>query len=254
MNSMVYLYNGSFISLLTVINYLLKNNITPYLIKEQDNYEENLLDKTFYMNANDELANELVGKIIKCMPYTSLHHIYYSYLSGEDNKELAIYYYIKNGFKYSYHINELRNLKCVNKVLSMSKYVGSEAHKLKGFVRFREIDKGFLYAEVAPNNNCISILANHFVSRLKCENFVIKDVNRNIICVHENNSDSYKLYDGREYKITNLMISVQENMYQELWKHFFKTIAIKERENKKCQMNFMPKRYWKYILEMNDYE
>ena len=35
--------------------------------------------------------------------------------------------------------------------------------------------------------------------------------------------------------------------------HIFKTIAIKERENKKCQMSFMPKKYWHNIIEMEDY-
>ena len=39
---------------------------------------------------------------------------------------------------------------------------------------------------------------------------------------------------------------------EELWKSFFKTVAIKERLNKKCQQNFMPKKYWKNILEMED--
>ena len=38
----------------------------------------------------------------------------------------------------------------------------------------------------------------------------------------------------------------------ELWKNFYKTIAIKERTNERCRMNFMPKKYWKYIIEMSD--
>ena len=30
------------------------------------------------------------------------------------------------------------------------------------------------------------------------------------------------------------------------------TISPKERENRKCQMNHMPKKYWKNMLEMSD--
>lgn len=33
---------------------------------------------------------------------------------------------------------------------------------------------------------------------------------------------------------------------------FFKTIGINERKNKKVQINFMPKKYWEYIIEMED--
>ena len=50
---------------------------------------------------------------------------------------------------------------------------------------------------------------------------------------------------------TQPIFRVYKNM-EELWKSFFKTIAIKERVNKKCQQNFMPKKYWKNILEMED--
>ena len=37
-----------------------------------------------------------------------------------------------------------------------------------------------------------------------------------------------------------------------MWKSFYDTIGIKERNNERCRMNFMPKKYWKYIVEMSD--
>ena len=40
-----------------------------------------------------------------------------------------------------------------------------------------------------------------------------------------------------------------EIAYQELWKLFFKTIAIRERTNSRCQMQFMPKKYWQDLIE-----
>ena len=39
-----------------------------------------------------------------------------------------------------------------------------------------------------------------------------------------------------------------DNNYEELWKLFYENIGIKERKNEKCRNNFMPKKYWKYIL------
>ena len=53
----------------------------------------------------------------------------------------------------------------------------------------------------------------------------------------------------------NLELSNDELFCENLWKEFFNTIGIKERKNLKCQMNFMPKKYWKNIIEMeNNYE
>ena len=39
---------------------------------------------------------------------------------------------------------------------------------------------------------------------------------------------------------------------EELWKDFYKIIGINERKNDRCRMNFMPKKYWKYMIEMSD--
>ena len=46
------------------------------------------------------------------------------------------------------------------------------------------------------------------------------------------------------------VLSSEELLFQALWKNYFQTIAIKERENLKLQMKFVPKKYWKYITEM----
>ena len=44
---MIYLYDNSFIGLLNLINYLLKNKIKPISIKP-DNYDALLLDELYY--------------------------------------------------------------------------------------------------------------------------------------------------------------------------------------------------------------
>lgn len=43
-----------------------------------------------------------------------------------------------------------------------------------------------------------------------------------------------------------------KNFFNKNCGNFFKTIGINERKNKKVQINFMPKKYWEYIIEMED--
>lgn len=50
----------------------------------------------------------------------------------------------------------------------------------------------------------------------------------------------------------NFVDDDEELFQQELWKSFFKVIGINDRKNKKVQINFMPKKYWEYIIEMED--
>ena len=58
--------------------------------------------------------------------------------------------------------------------------------------------------------------------------------------------------NDEDIKELNLNINDNELEIESLWKSFFNTIGIKERKNYKTQRNFMPKRYWKYMIEMED--
>ena len=52
--------------------------------------------------------------------------------------------------------------------------------------------------------------------------------------------------------MADYLISNDELDIQNLWKEFYKTIGIAKRKNDRCRMNFMPKKYWKYIIEVSD--
>ena len=64
--------------------------------------------------------------------------------------------------------------------------------------------------------------------------------------------------DKMEFYILDSDIDIKkfdsEDYYEDMWKEFYKTIGIKERKNDRCRMNFMPKKYWKYIVEVSDNE
>lgn len=244
----VYLYDGSFDSLLILISKLLilKNN--PNDIKNKYNFTPGLLDNVINLDLENERNN--LNPFINNFSLDIIHTIYYVYLSANERKELAIYYFLKNALKYHNDIYLHRNLKCVNMAINISNYVGREAHKLKGFLRFKLLKNNLYYAEVNPTNNVLPILANHFKKRLKNECWLIMDVTRKI----------YVLYDKKEvYYLTdknivslNLELEAHEKEFEDLWKNFFDTIGIKERQNLKVQRNFMPKKYWNYILEMEN--
>ena len=144
----------------------------------------------------------------------------------------------------------MRRIDSVNSLFKISKYVRGEAHKLKGFLRFKKIKNNFYYSEFSPINNVIGILANHFSKRLKEDNWIIKDTKRNIYAIYDKKNIFY--LTNEEVLDLNLELTEDEEFFEDLWKTFHKTIGIKERENRRCQQNFMPKRYWKNMLEMED--
>ena len=242
----VYLYDGSFENLLILISELLKFKNNPDNIKDKYKFNPSLLDNVIDLNLDSNNLNDFINKF----SLDIIHTVYYVFLSENENKELVIYYFLKNALKYKNSIYLHRNLRCVNMAIDISNYVGREAHKLKGFLRFKLLKNNFYYAEVNPTNNVISILSNHFKKRLKNEYWLIKDANRNIYALYDK-KNVYYLTD-KEVISLNLEICSEEERFEDLWKNFFETIGIKERKNLKVQRNFMPKKYWNYILEMEN--
>ena len=232
----VFLYDGTFANLLSLIKYLIDNNIKPDNIYSKDYQSISLFDELIDLKINTKYIH--LDKEI-------LSIIYKVFLSVEVNKELIIYYFILNSFKYK-DIILRRNLKCVVRALNISKYVSRETHKFKGFTRFMDFNN-FLYAKINPTNNVLPLLLNYFSNRLKNEYFIIEDVNRNILAIY--NKKRYYLVDGNNYRVN---IKKESDYITNLWQVFFKNISIKERTNLRNQMNLMPKKYWQYIIEMSD--
>jgi len=244
----VYLYDGSFSSLLALIEEIeeLKLNVTN--IKSTKEYSYNLLDETINLKIDnkkeriEQLKNKITNNILSTM--------YYVYLSCDNNKEMIIYNFYKLGKKYQNKVYNYRYIDSVNDSINISKYVSHEAHKLKGFLRFKETKNKFLYAKYKSNNNILGILANHFKKRLSSEYFIIYDEGRGNYALYNKKKVIY-LTEKDIIKL-NLNFNSEEMFFEDLWKTFFETIAIKERENKRAQISFMPKRYWENILEMED--
>jgi len=221
-------YDGSFEGLLTIAF---------------DSYVQKEIVKT-YVQTDLEKANRILNGIINNISEQALHYIYNAYLSCDSLKEINILKYILNGFRLGPKIDTMLTLDYVFYVQNLSRKVWMETHRMKEFIRFAEYGN-ILYATIEPDNNVVEIIAPHFVNRLTCENFVIHDKKRGIAA----------LYNKQELVVTDIkninlpQISDKEALYEDLWKTFFNTIAVKERTNPRLQKQFVPKRYWNHMTE-----
>lgn len=246
MQSNIYVYNN-FLELLVLIKILFKSKIRPGNIKNVS-YEANMFDNLINLDLNDN--ENIIDEYIKFFGKFNFKIIYYVYLSNYDNKELVIYYYLLNYFKYKNNLPKMLNLNCVSMALKISKKVSNENHRFKGFVRFRELENKVLYAEINPDNDILYILSMHFKNRLKNYNWIIKDMNRNMLSIYD--KKEIYLIEDKNFKFVNTNCSNDEENFENLWQIFYKTIGIESRKNDRCRMNFMPKKYWKYILEVRN--
>lgn len=142
----------------------------------------------------------------------------------------------------------------VMQTFSIARRAGREIGHLREFLRFQELENGILYAKIGPICNALTFLMPHFADRLPIENFVIYDNTRNLFGIHPARQQWYLFFGEDTDPILpeeepGLHFSEKEMQYQELFRHFCRTVSIKERENRKLQQNMLPLRFREYMIE-----
>lgn len=134
-------------------------------------------------------------------------------------------------------------------VIRAVRHLNGEVHLLKGFVRFSDLG-GVLGGEIEPKNRVLPVLGGHFAARFQDERFFLYDRTHKEALFHVPGQSIIRpLADFRMAPPDEA-----EARYRLLWKRFYDTIAIKERENPRLRMSNMPKRYWGTMTEFQDEE
>ena len=149
------------------------------------------------------------------------------------------------GFDVGGSVCEMLTEPCVEKLNRALKHAYGEAHLLTGFVRFREIS-GALIATIAPKNRALPLIEPHFCERFAEETFMIYDEVHKEALIHRRGQAG--IYPIEHYEPPPM--EGPDAFIASLWQQYFDAIAIKQRENPKCQRTHMPKRYWAHMVEM----
>lgn len=101
---------------------------------------------------------------------------------------------------------------------------------------------------IHPTHHVLPLIVRHFQKRLSCEEWAIHDVGRHVAAY----------YDGKQVTIvrveslkTDIAYSQDEEGFQQLWRDYYRHMAIRERNNPTAQRSFLPKKYWAYLTEMS---
>lgn len=240
-----YIYDGSFPGLMTVIFEAFYSIQKPDDIIKDEDYQEGLFDKVITIETDLDKSDRVYKAIKEKISLKSLKKIYNCYLSEEKNMGYMIYQYLVLGFKIGNKIDSYLKHDIVDQVFKISNKVSKEKHLLLGLLRFKKVQGGLFYAPFEPDYNIISLIAPHFARRLSQQDWIIHDKKRKIAAI----------YNKKEWVITemdepnSIQYSEEESFYQELWQNFYESIAIKDRKNPRLQRQYMPKRYWKYLVE-----
>lgn len=239
---MVYYYDGSFDGFLSCIFESYANKEVLTAIYCDEDAVPTLFDCRSIITDSAH-ALRVLRKIIKVSPYAA-ELVQKGFLTCMEDRELHLYQLIVKLLREGPSF--LRNFsdETLYPVACAVRHLEGEVHLLKGFVRFSELG-GVLGSEIEPKNRVLPLLRSHFCGRFREDTFFIYDRTHKEALFYAGGKAIIRPLDEFQMAPPN----EREAHYRLLWKRFYDTIAIKERENPRCRMTNMPKRYWNTMTE-----
>ena len=218
-----------------------------------ENHEMELFSEYRRVETDEEKAEKVAGTIRRRMGQNCWESIYQATLAEGEEKAEAVYRSVVLGLSMAERKNGsvsrlMENIQepCIFQIMALSRAVAREAHRYLGFVRFQEMKGRLLYSEIEPSGQILPLIGDHFANRYPGERFLIYDCHHQMSLLHQPGVPWY-LFRGEAPKAELLERSEGEKTYEELWKGFVDTIAIRERENGGLQQQLLPLKFRKYM-------
>ena len=253
----VYLFDNTLDGLLTAVfdSFFLKQQDVTLLAKGEQ--LPLFADKPHQVVTDAEKVSRVWKGLEKQLSRDALHMITISWLSEERVLNQPMFNMICKVFRQQRDISHNASDDDVLAVRNTCRRVLHEALRMKQFIRFQKAKDGMYLAVVSPDHNVLPLITDHFSDRFNDQPWLIYDAKRHygynydgesvIRITFENEAEvPFDLLNGN---MDADILSEDDQLFQELWRTYFKAICIKERLNPKKQLSDMPRRYWKYITE-----
>lgn len=238
----IYHYDGSFDGFLSCIFVSYAHKEIPAGFCSGEDGVFTLFDSRM-VPSNPEHAARVLRKVAALSPEAAVL-LRRGFLTCLPEKELHLFQVVAKLLREGPGFLRNRSDGTLYPVIRAVQHLNGEVHLLKGFVRFSDLG-GVLGGEIEPKNRVLPALGGHFTARFHNEPFFLYD-----------RTHKEALFHVPGQSVIRPLASFQmappdetEARYRLLWKRFYDTIAIKERENPRLRMSNMPKRYWGTMTE-----
>lgn len=248
------IYDGSFDGLLTAIFEVYEYKLKDAEIVANHRYEqENIFAELHTTITSPEKSERILKHLEKSIGKQGIHQLMMVYLSEKADLERLILSAVRQSVEQK-EKNFLENFgdPDILEIAKTVKSVGRESHRMKAFVRFEKLEDETFYAKIEPDFNVLPLIISHFKERYKDQKWMIFDLRRNygviwdLSDMHQFSPDSGQL---QQLEKPDLFFHEEEKAYQRMWQQYFIKTGIRERKNMKLHIQWMPKRYWKYLTE-----
>ncbi|MGD9977310.1 MAG: TIGR03915 family putative DNA repair protein [Bacteroidales bacterium] len=253
----IWTYDRTFEGFLALVFDCYDKRVFPDKILGNANSQLSLFPENHEVLTDEVRARRVWSGLHRKISGTSCQMVYHAFLSEISGIEMLILSYIRDVFESKVNIELDFGNKNVLELLKINRKVAREAERIRMFVRFQKTIDGIYYASFDPKYNVLPLAIKHFGKRFADQQWIIYDTGRNYGFFYDLKSTSEfkfaeSLIDPATGKIDPSFMDKDEQLFQDLWKGYFKSMCIRERINPKLHMQLLPKRFWKYLTEKQD--
>jgi len=198
-----------------------------------------LFDSYIHVDSDPQKAERVSNAVCQKISAYVYRRLAYCAMSCEKDVLDTIYRVMILGFAYGPNVLDMVQYKDIMHFSELTKRVGSDVCRFTEILRFHEVENHVYVAHIEPKCRVITAIAPHFMDRMPSEQWMIVDDIRREAVLYNGNELMYMRLTVEE--LDHLLRTENENdHFTDLWKVFYESIAIKERENPTCQRSHFP--------------
>lgn len=236
-------YDGSFGGFLTLVYYAFSEKKFPETILTSEKAIELLFTNRSILT-NEIISKKIYRRLVNQLKRENSQFIFDAFYCSLASKERCLLDAINIGLEttdllenYLGHPSILALKKSLNQLLS-------EVHQLTGFLRFNYVGT-ILYSTIEPKHFSLPFLCPHFANRYPQQTMIIYDETHRLLAIIEKQKISFIENSAPP----DYCLSENETTIESYWLRFLESVTINERKNEKIQLNHLPKRYRKNMID-----
>ena len=246
-------YDGSFEGFLSAVFDVYEYKLTDVHLVPEFKHQPSMFAQLHVINHDKSHSDRVWKGLEKKLTKAALEQLYRAFLSEQDGIENTLLSYIQYAFSSPVFMEEDYSHPAVLTVFQTAKKVWREKHRMEAFVRFQKTADDLYYAVIEPDYNVLPLIAKHFTTRYADQRWMIYDAQRRYGMYYDLQTTSMIDIEFSEQTSGGKQVATVydegEEIYQELWQQYFKSVNIPARKNTKLHIQHMPRRYWKHLPE-----
>ncbi|WP_050623280.1 TIGR03915 family putative DNA repair protein [Clostridium phoceensis] len=214
-------YDGSYPGFLTCVfeSYAHREEAVCFTSPEEDHLT---LWPERHVDTDQAKAERVYRSLSKKISPQACRLVTQAFLTCLPERELHMYRFLRLGYQRGADITRDLTDDRVHVLWKAVQHLGSEAHLLKGFLRFSD-QQGVLVGEIEPKNRVLPLLRPHFCTRYSGEHFLIYDRTHRELLIHQ--PSRWAILPAEDF--APAPPGQEEVTYRRLWRRFYDTIAIR---------------------------